>query len=78
MHLAASHYFTYIHLFLEVSTGIGSETTRTLVLYAVHIIMAVRNVVAANDVKEEIVKEIPTAKDDIISGSIFVCYTFLH
>ncbi|PHU23103.1 Short-chain dehydrogenase TIC 32, chloroplastic [Capsicum chinense] len=48
------------------SSGIGSETTRTLALHGVHVIMAVRNMAAAKDVKEAIVKEIPAAKVDIM------------
>ncbi|GMN44576.1 hypothetical protein TIFTF001_013775 [Ficus carica] len=46
------------------SSGIGTETTRVLALRGVHVIMAVRNVAAGKDVKEAIVKEIPTAKID--------------
>ncbi|RDY14795.1 Short-chain dehydrogenase TIC 32, chloroplastic, partial [Mucuna pruriens] len=44
--------------------GIGIETSRVLALRGVHVIMAARNVIAANDVKEAILKEIPTAKVD--------------
>lgn len=46
------------------SSGIGAETTRVLALHGVHVIMAVRNMVAAKDVKEAILKEIPSAKVD--------------
>ena len=46
------------------SSGIGTETTRVLALRGVHVIMAVRNVAAGKDVKEAMVKEIPTAKID--------------
>uniref|UniRef100_A0A803PJD5 Short-chain dehydrogenase TIC 32, chloroplastic n=2 Tax=Cannabis sativa TaxID=3483 RepID=A0A803PJD5_CANSA len=46
------------------SSGIGTETTRVLALRGVHVIMAVRNMAAGRDVKEAIVKEIPTAKVD--------------
>lgn len=46
------------------SSGIGTETTRVLALRGVHVIMAVRNMIAAKDVKEAILKEIPTAKVD--------------
>ncbi|KAJ1391021.1 Short-chain dehydrogenase/reductase SDR [Sesbania bispinosa] len=46
------------------SSGIGSETTRVLALRGVHVIMGVRNIVAAKDVKEKILKEIPSAKVD--------------
>ncbi|KAK7279926.1 hypothetical protein RJT34_24987 [Clitoria ternatea] len=46
------------------SSGIGTETTRVLALRGVHVIMGVRNMVAAKDVKETILKEIPSAKVD--------------
>ncbi|MBA0683554.1 hypothetical protein Goari_025202 [Gossypium aridum] len=46
------------------SSGIGTETARVLALRGVHVIMGVRNVAAGKDVKEAIVKEIPTAKVD--------------
>ncbi|KAK7270868.1 hypothetical protein RJT34_26359 [Clitoria ternatea] len=46
--------------------GIGTETARVLALRGVHVIMAVRNVNAAKDVKEAILKEIPAAKVDIM------------
>ncbi|KAK7315075.1 hypothetical protein VNO77_33607 [Canavalia gladiata] len=46
------------------SSGIGAETTRVLAMRGVHVIMAVRNLIAAEDVKQAIFKEIPTAKVD--------------
>ncbi|KAK4279352.1 hypothetical protein QN277_011147 [Acacia crassicarpa] len=46
------------------SSGIGTESTRVLALRGVHVIMAVRNMAAGKDVKEAIIKEIPTAKVD--------------
>lgn len=46
------------------SSGIGAETTRIFALHGVHVIMGIRNVAAANKVKEAIVKDIPTAKVD--------------
>ncbi|XP_021911047.1 short-chain dehydrogenase TIC 32, chloroplastic-like [Carica papaya] len=46
------------------SNGIGTETSRVLALRGVHVIMAVRNMAAGRNVKEAIVKEIPTAKVD--------------
>lgn len=46
------------------SSGIGTETTRVLALRGIHVIMAVRNMIAANDIKAAIIKEIPTAKVD--------------
>ncbi|XP_020217066.1 short-chain dehydrogenase TIC 32, chloroplastic [Cajanus cajan] len=48
------------------SGGIGAETTRVLAMRGVHVIMGVRNMNAAKDVKEAILKEIPTAKVDIM------------
>ncbi|KAH1206922.1 Short-chain dehydrogenase TIC 32, chloroplastic [Glycine max] len=46
------------------SSGIGAETTRVLAMRGVHVIMGVRNVVAAKVVMEAILKEIPNAKVD--------------
>ncbi|KAL5173695.1 Short-chain dehydrogenase TIC 32, chloroplastic [Glycine soja] len=46
------------------SSGIGAETTRVLAMRGVHVIMGVRNVVAAKAVMEAILKEIPNAKVD--------------
>ncbi|KAL4279300.1 hypothetical protein GQ457_03G013590 [Hibiscus cannabinus] len=46
------------------SSGIGAETARVLALHGVHVVMGVRNVAAGRDVKEAILKEIPTAKVD--------------
>ncbi|CAK8573479.1 unnamed protein product [Lathyrus sativus] len=48
------------------SSGIGVETTRVLALHGVHVIMAVRNTAAARDVREAILKEIPSAKIDVM------------
>ncbi|GAV79316.1 adh_short domain-containing protein [Cephalotus follicularis] len=44
------------------SSGIGAETTRVLASRGVHVVMGVRNMTCARDVKEAIVKEIPNAK----------------
>ncbi|GLU21120.1 hypothetical protein SLE2022_372820 [Rubroshorea leprosula] len=46
------------------SSGIGTETARVLALRGVHVIMGVRNMAAGRDVKEAIVKGIPSAKVD--------------
>ncbi|KAK9291340.1 hypothetical protein L1049_019285 [Liquidambar formosana] len=46
------------------SSGIGTETARVFALRGVHVVMAVRNIAAGREVKEAIVKEIPTAKVD--------------
>jgi WW domain-containing oxidoreductase len=48
------------------SSGLGLETTRVLALRGVHVIMAVRNTDAGRDVKEAILKEIPTAILDVM------------
>ncbi|XP_040986171.1 short-chain dehydrogenase TIC 32, chloroplastic-like [Juglans microcarpa x Juglans regia] len=48
------------------SSGLGAETTRILALRAVHVIMAVRNMDAGRNAKEEILKEIPNAKIDVM------------
>jgi len=62
-----------LNIFMLVNTiitgtthGIGIETARVLALRGVHVIMAVRNVVAAKSVKEAILKEIQTAKIDVM------------
>ncbi|XP_012471805.2 short-chain dehydrogenase TIC 32, chloroplastic [Gossypium raimondii] len=48
------------------SSGIGVETTRVLALRGVHVVMAVRNADAGQNVKESILKEIPRAKIDVM------------
>ncbi|GKU89292.1 hypothetical protein SLEP1_g3449 [Rubroshorea leprosula] len=48
------------------SSGIGAETARVLAMRGVHVIMGVRNMSAGSDVKEAIVKEIPSAKVDVM------------
>ncbi|CAN0907671.1 Short-chain dehydrogenase TIC 32, chloroplastic [Linum grandiflorum] len=48
------------------SSGIGVETSRILALRGAHVVMAVRNVEAGTSVKEAILKEIPTAKVDVM------------
>uniref|UniRef100_A0A803Q540 Uncharacterized protein n=1 Tax=Cannabis sativa TaxID=3483 RepID=A0A803Q540_CANSA len=48
------------------SSGLGEETTRVFALRGVHVIMAVRNLDAGRKVKDEITKEIPSAKIDIM------------
>lgn len=55
-----------VMVMIGASSGIGVETTRILALHGVHVIMAVRNMGAAKDVKEAIVKEIPSAKIDVM------------
>ncbi|KAG4919133.1 hypothetical protein JHK85_057414 [Glycine max] len=63
------HFFPFFFFFLYnfqmgASSGIGAETTRVLSLHGVHVIMGVKNMFAAKDVKETILKEIPSAKVD--------------
>ncbi|MED6135832.1 Short-chain dehydrogenase TIC 32, chloroplastic [Stylosanthes scabra] len=48
------------------NSGIGSETARVLAMRGVHVIMGVRNVNSAQNVKESILKEIPSGKIDIM------------
>ncbi|KAL2605121.1 hypothetical protein AAZX31_09G124200 [Glycine max] len=46
------------------SSGIGAETTRVLAMRGVHVIMGVKNMNAAKNIKETILKGIPSAKVD--------------
>ncbi|KAL7147444.1 hypothetical protein ABFS83_06G107900 [Erythranthe nasuta] len=46
------------------SSGIGTETARVLAKRGVHVVMGIRNMDAGKQVKEAIVKEIPSAKVD--------------
>ncbi|OWM72054.1 hypothetical protein CDL15_Pgr017937 [Punica granatum] len=46
------------------SSGIGVETTRVLALRGAHVVMAVRNMETGREVKEVILKELPSAKLD--------------
>ncbi|KAK9927172.1 hypothetical protein M0R45_024371 [Rubus argutus] len=48
------------------TSGIGLETSRVLALRGVHVVMATRNMNAGNNVKEEILKEIPNARIDVM------------
>ncbi|RDX72512.1 Short-chain dehydrogenase TIC 32, chloroplastic, partial [Mucuna pruriens] len=48
------------------SSGIGAETARVLALRGVHVIMGVIDMIGAENVKEAILKEIPTAKVDVM------------
>ncbi|XP_050378729.1 short-chain dehydrogenase TIC 32, chloroplastic-like isoform X7 [Argentina anserina] len=48
------------------SSGIGVETARVLALRGVHVVMAVRNMNAGTDVREEILKENSNAKIDVM------------
>ncbi|GKU89289.1 hypothetical protein SLEP1_g3446 [Rubroshorea leprosula] len=51
---------------IGASSGIGTETARVLAMRGVHVIMGVRTMAAGLDVKEAIVKEIPSAKVDVM------------
>ena len=48
------------------SSGIGVETARVLALRGVHVVMAVRNTDSGAKVKEDIVKQVPGAKLDVM------------
>nr|XP_007152231.1 hypothetical protein PHAVU_004G112500g [Phaseolus vulgaris]ESW24225.1 hypothetical protein PHAVU_004G112500g [Phaseolus vulgaris] len=48
------------------SSGIGAETARVLALRGVHVIMGVIDMIDANNLKKSILKEIPTAKVDVM------------
>ncbi|KAK7380337.1 hypothetical protein VNO78_32845 [Psophocarpus tetragonolobus] len=48
------------------SSGIGAETARVLALRGVHVIMGDIDMIGGNKVKESILKEIPTAKVDVM------------
>ncbi|XP_038982729.1 short-chain dehydrogenase TIC 32, chloroplastic-like isoform X2 [Phoenix dactylifera] len=48
------------------SSGIGAETCRVLALRGVHVVMAVRNLSTGSGVKAAIMKEIRTAKIDVM------------
>ncbi|KAI9153101.1 hypothetical protein LWI28_005964 [Acer negundo] len=52
------------------SSGILRETARVLALRGVHVTMAVRNMAAGRDVKEEIVKEIAGGKVDVMESDL--------
>ena len=52
----------FLFLTKGASSGIGAETARVLALRGVHVTMAVRNLDAGRNVKEEIIKQIPSAK----------------
>lgn len=48
------------------SSGIGAETARVLALRGVRVVMAVRNLSSGATVKDSILKEIPSAKVDVM------------
>lgn len=48
------------------SSGIGAETCRVLALRGVHVVMGVRNSSAGARVRDEIMKEVPMAKIEIL------------
>ena len=61
-----TYFSSHIDLNSGASSGLGAETTRVLTLRGVHVIMAVRNTDAGKNVKEQILKEIPNAKIDVM------------
>ncbi|XP_066347020.1 short-chain dehydrogenase TIC 32, chloroplastic-like [Miscanthus floridulus] len=50
----------------DASSGIGAETCQVLVVRGVHVIMGVRNPSAAERVREDILRQVPTAKIEIL------------
>ncbi|CAM8980517.1 unnamed protein product [Rhodiola kirilowii] len=48
------------------SRGIGAETARVLALRGAHVVLGVRNTASGQNTKETIMKQIPTAKVDVI------------
>ncbi|CAD6261234.1 unnamed protein product [Miscanthus lutarioriparius] len=50
----------------DASSGIGAETCRVLAVRGVHVIMGVRNPSAAERVREDILRQVPTAKIEIL------------
>lgn len=50
----------------RASSGLGAETARVLALRDVHVIMGVIDMIGAKTVKEAILKEVPTAKVDVM------------
>ncbi|XP_028206509.1 short-chain dehydrogenase TIC 32, chloroplastic-like [Glycine soja] len=51
---------------VTASSGLGAETARVLALRDVHVIMGVIDMIGAKTVKEAILKEVPTAKVDVM------------
>lgn len=49
------------------SSGIGAETCRVLVMRGVHVVMGVRNLSAGACVRDEILKQVPSAKIYILN-----------
>uniref|UniRef100_A0A0E0KNQ2 Uncharacterized protein n=1 Tax=Oryza punctata TaxID=4537 RepID=A0A0E0KNQ2_ORYPU len=49
------------------SRGIGAETCRVLVMRGVHVVMGVRNLSAGARVRDEILKQVPSAKIEILN-----------
>jgi len=59
-------FLVFVFIFSGASSGIGVETARVLSLRGVHVVMAVRNTDSGAKVKEDIVKQIPGAKLDVM------------
>uniref|UniRef100_A0A0D9ZII2 Uncharacterized protein n=1 Tax=Oryza glumipatula TaxID=40148 RepID=A0A0D9ZII2_9ORYZ len=56
-----------VALITGASSGIGAETCRVLVMRGVHVVMGVRNLSAGACVRDEILKQVPSAKIDILN-----------
>lgn len=56
----------FLFIFSGASSGIGVETARVLALRGVHVVMAVRNTGSGAKIKEDIVKQVPGAKLDVM------------
>ncbi|WVZ14523.1 hypothetical protein V8G54_012089 [Vigna mungo] len=60
------------------SSGIGAETARVLALRGVHVIMGVIDMMDAYNVKDSILKQIPTAKVDVMKLDLKNCENNLN
>ncbi|KAL8253760.1 hypothetical protein R6Q59_031981 [Mikania micrantha] len=52
------------------TSGIGQETARILALRGVHVVMGVRNTTAGLKIKQELIKQIPKAKIDVMEVDV--------
>ncbi|KAL8207815.1 hypothetical protein R6Q57_007227 [Mikania cordata] len=52
------------------TSGIGLETARILALRGVHVVMGVRNTTAGLKIKQELIKQIPKAKIDVMEVDV--------